>query len=264
MMRSLWTAASGMIGQQYNIDTISNNLSNVNTTGFKKQRAEFEDLLYQTVLMAGTPATEFTEIPTGIQVGHGVKIAATQKMFEQGSLQSTENKTDIALEGEGFFKIQLYDGSYAYTRDGSFKVDSNRQVVTSNGYLLEPPVILPENFIMNTLAISQQGKITVNIVGEEDPVEVGQMEIYRFVNPAGLSSMGGNLFKTTPASGDEIPGIPGMEGLGKVHQGFLEMSNVKVVEEMVNMIVAQRAYEVNSKAIQTSDSMLSTAIGLKR
>lgn len=263
-MRSLWTAASGMIGQQYNIDTISNNLSNVNTTGFKKQRAEFEDLLYQTILMAGTPATEITEIPTGIQVGHGVKIAATQKMFEQGSLQSTENKTDMALEGEGFFKIQLYDGSYAYTRDGSFKIDSNRQLVTSNGYLLEPPVILPENFIMNTLSISQDGRITVKIAGEDDPVEVGQMEIYRFVNPAGLSSIGGNLFKITPASGDEIPGQPAMEGMAKIHQGFLEMSNVKVVEEMVNMIVAQRAYEVNSKAIQTSDSMLNTAIGLKR
>ncbi len=264
MMRSLWTAASGMVGQQFNIDTISNNLSNVNTTGFKKQRAEFEDLLYQTVLMAGTPATEVTEIPTGIQVGHGVKVAATQKLFEQGSLQSTENKLDLALEGEGFFKIQLYDGTAAYTRDGSFKIDSNRQVVTSSGYLLDPPVILPENFIMNTLSISQDGRITVKIVGEEDPVEVGQMEIYRFVNPAGLSSIGGNLFKTTPASGDEIPGQPAIEGMAKVHQGFLEMSNVKVVEEMVNMIVAQRAYEVNSKAIQTSDSMLSTAIGLKR
>ena len=177
MMRSLWTAASGMIGQQYNIDTISNNLSNVNTTGFKKQRAEFEDLLYQTILMAGTPATEISEIPTGIQVGHGVKIAATQKMFEQGSLQSTENKTDLALEGEGFFKIQLYDGSYAYTRDGSFKIDSNRQVVTSSCYLLEPPVILPVNFIMRPLSISQDGKITVKVVGEEDPVGVGQMEI---------------------------------------------------------------------------------------
>ncbi len=264
MMRSLWTAASGMVGQQFNIDTISNNLSNVNTTGFKKQRAEFEDLLYQTQLMAGTPATEVTEIPTGIQVGHGVKVAATQKMFEQGSLQSTENKLDLALEGEGFFKIQLYDGSNAYSRDGSFKIDSNRQVVTSNGYLLEPPVVLPESFIMNTLSISQDGRITVKVVGEEDPIEVGQMEIYRFVNPAGLSSIGGNLFKTTPASGDEIPGQPAIEGMAKVHQGFLEMSNVKVVEEMVNMIVAQRAYEVNSKAIQTSDSMLSTAIGLKR
>ncbi len=151
MMRSLWTAASGMVGQQFNIDTISNNLSNVNTTGFKKQRAEFEDLLYQTQLLAGTPATEVTEVPTGIQVGHGVKVAATQKMFEQGSLQSTENKLDMALEGEGFFKVQLYDGSMSYTRDGSFKVDSNRQVVTSNGYLLEPPIVLPENFIINLI-----------------------------------------------------------------------------------------------------------------
>jgi len=264
MMRSLWTAASGMVGQQFNIDTISNNLSNVNTTGFKKQRAEFEDLLYQTQLLAGTPATEVTEVPTGIQVGHGVKVAATQKMFEQGSLQSTENKLDMALEGEGFFKIQLYDGSMSYTRDGSFKVDSNRQVVTSNGYLLEPPIVLPENFIMNSLSISQDGRVTVKTVGEEGPVEVGQLEMYRFVNPAGLRSIGGNLFKTTPASGEEIAGQPGLDGMAKVHQGFLEMSNVKVVEEMVNMIVAQRAYEVNSKAIQTSDSMLGTAIALKR
>ena len=185
-------------------------------------------------------------------------------MFEQGSLQSTENKLDMAMEGEGFFKVQLYDGSMAYTRDGSFKIDSNRQVVTSNGYLLEPPLVLPDNFIMNTLAISQDGRVTVKIVGEEDPVQVGQLEIYRFVNPAGLRSIGQNLFKTTPASGEEIAGQPGMDGMAKVHQGFLEMSNVKVVEEMVNMIVAQRAYEVNSKAIQTSDSMLGTAIGLKR
>lgn len=264
MMRSLWTAASGMVGQQFNIDTISNNLSNVNTTGFKKQRAEFEDLLYQTILMAGTPATEITEVPTGIQVGHGVKVAATQKLFEQGSLQATDNKLDLAMEGEGFFKIQLYDGSMAYTRDGSFKIDSNRQVLTSNGYMLEPQIILPENFIMETLSISQDGRVTVKVVGEEDPIDMGQLEIYRFVNPAGLRSIGQNLFKITPASGDEIPGQPGMDGMAKVHQGFLEMSNVKVVEEMVNMIVAQRAYEVNSKAIQTSDSMLGTAIGLKR
>ncbi len=264
MMRSLWTAASGMIGQQFNIDTVSNNLSNVNTTGFKKQRAEFEDLLYQTVLMAGTPATEVTEVPTGIQVGHGVKVAATQKMFTQGSLQATGNKLDIAMEGDGFFKIQMYDGTMAYTRDGSFKIDSNRQVVTSNGYLLEPQLVLPENSIMETLSISQDGRITVKIVGEDDPVDIGQMEIYRFVNPAGLQSIGGNLFKTTPASGEEIPGQPGLDGMAKLHQGFLEMSNVKVVEEMVNMIVAQRAYEINSKAIQTSDSMLATAIALKR
>ncbi len=263
-MRSLWTAASGMTSQQFHIDTISNNLANVNTYGFKKMRAEFEDLIYQTELMAGTPATEITEIPTGIQVGHGARVSATQKMFQQGSLQSTENKTDIALEGEGFFKVLLYDGSEAYTRDGSFKVDSNRQLVTSNGYLLEPPVVLPEDFIMDTLSISKDGRISVNVIGDEDPVEVGTMEIYRFVNPAGLSSIGSNLYKTTAASGEEIPGQPGMNGMAKVHQGFLEMSNVKVVEEMVNMIVAQRAYETNSKAIQTSDSMLATAIGLKR
>ncbi len=264
MMRSLWTAASGMVSQQFNIDTIANNLSNVNTTGFKKNRAEFEDLIYQTLLMAGTPATEVTEIPTGIQVGHGVRTAATQKLFSQGSLQSTENKLDLALEGEGFFKVQLYDGSVAYTRDGSFKVDSSRQVVTANGYLLEPPLVLPENFIMNSLSISQDGRVTLKIIGEEDPIEVGQLEIYRFVNPAGLQSIGQNLYKTTPASGEEIPGPPGLNGMAKTHQGFLEMSNVKVVEEMVSMIVAQRAYEVNSKAIQASDSMLATAISLKR
>jgi flagellar basal-body rod protein FlgG len=264
MLRSLWTGASGMIGQQFNIDTISNNLANVNTTGFKKARAEFEDLIYQTILMAGTPATEVTEVPTGIQVGHGVKTAATQKMFQQGSLQSTENKLDIALEGEGFFRIQMYDGSIAYTRDGSFKIDSNRQVVNSNGYLLEPPIVLPENFIMNTLSISQDGRVTVNITGDEEAVDVGQLELVRFVNPAGLSNIGANLYKITPASGEEIAGQPGMEGMAKTHQGFLEMSNVKVVEEMVSMIVAQRAYEINSKSIQTSDSMLATAIGLKR
>lgn len=264
MMRSLWTAASGMVSQQFNIDTISNNLSNVNTTGFKKQRAEFEDLIYQTLLMAGTPATEITEVPTGIQVGHGVKTSATQKLFSQGSLQSTGNQLDLALEGEGFFKVQLYDGTFAYTRDGTLKVDSNKQVVNSNGYLFEPPIVLPENFIMDTLAISQDGRVTVKVVGDDNPIDVGQIEIYRFVNPAGLSSIGGNLFKTTPASGEEIPGQPGLDGMAKTHQGFLEMSNVKVVEEMVSMIVAQRAYEINSKAIQTSDSMLATAISLKR
>lgn len=264
MMRSLWTAASGMITQQFNIDTVANNLSNVNTTGFKKQRAEFEDLLYQTVLLAGTPATEISEVPTGIQVGHGARVSATQKMFTQGSLQQTENKTDIALEGEGFFKVLLYDGSEAYTRDGSFKIDSNRQIVTSNGYFLDPPVILPEDYQPDSLAISQDGRITVKLIGQDDQLEIGQIELYRFINPAGLQNIGQNLFKVTAASGEEIPGQPAFNGMAKTHQGFLEMSNVKVVEEMVNMIVAQRAYETNSKAIQTSDSMLATAIGLKR
>ncbi|MCL1911099.1 MAG: flagellar basal-body rod protein FlgG [Leptospirales bacterium] len=265
MMRSLWTAASGMVGQQFSIDTIANNLSNVNTTGFKKHRAEFEDLLYHTVILAGTPATEITEYPTGIEVGHGVKIAATQKIFEQGSMQETGVRTDLCIGGDGFFKVQLYDGSMAYTRDGSFKLDANLQLVTSNGdFFLEPPIILPPETIRDSLNITQDGKVTVMIPDDDDPVEIGQIEIFRFVNPAGLRSLGQNLYKVTPASGGEISGQPGMEGMGKVYQNFLEMSNVKVVQEMVDMIVTQRAYEANSKAVQTSDSMLGTAIGLKR
>ncbi len=264
MMRSLWTAASGMIGQQFNIDTIANNLSNVNTTGFKQNRPDFEDLLYQTERLAGTPATEQTVIPTGIQVGHGVKPAATQKIFTQGALQSTGNVTDIALEGEGFFRVLQYDGTYGYTRDGSFKIDSSGQIVNSNGLRLLPEIILPEGFVHDSLSISQDGRITVKVAGGDDPIEVGQLEVYRFVNPAGLEAIGENLLKVTNGSGEAIAGRPGFDGMGKVLQNFLEMSNVSVVKEMVNMIVAQRAYELNSRAIQTSDSMLATATTLKR
>jgi flagellar basal-body rod protein FlgG len=264
MMRSLWTAASGMIGQQFNIDTIANNLANVNTTGFKQNRADFEDLLYQTERLAGTPATEQTVIPTGIQVGHGVKPAATQKIFTQGALQSTGNVSDLAIEGEGFFRVLQYDGTYGYTRDGSFKIDSNGQIVNSNGLRLLPEIILPEGFVHDSLSISQDGRITVKIAGSDDPIEVGQIEIYRFVNPAGLQAIGENLLKQTNGSGEAIPGRPGFDGMGKVLQSFLEMSNVSVVKEMVNMIVAQRAYELNSRAIQTSDNMLATATTLKR
>jgi len=263
-MRSLWTAASGMIGQQFNIDTISNNLSNVNTTGFKKNRADFEDLLYQSTRIAGTPATEITVVPTGIQVGHGVKVAATQKIFTQGSLQNTENVSDLAIQGEGFFRILLYDGTYGYTRDGSFKIDSNGQLVTSNGYRVLPEIVLPENFVRESFTVSQDGRVSVKVAGSDEPIEIGQIEIYRFPNPAGLSAIGENLFKVTNASGDPIPGRPGFNGMGTLIQKFLEMSNVSVVKEMVNMIVAQRAYELNSKAIQTSDSMLGIAVNLKR
>jgi flagellar basal-body rod protein FlgG len=264
MMRSLWTAASGMTGQQFNIDTISNNLANVNTTGFKQMRADFEDLLYQTEKLAGTPATEATVVPTGVQVGHGVMPGATQQIFTQGALQATGNTADLAIEGDGFFRVVQFDGTYAYTRDGSFKIDSNGQLVTSDGYKLSPEVILPEGFVSDTLTISQDGRITVKVAGSDDPVEVGQLELYRFVNPAGLQAIGQNLLKVTNATGDAIPGRPGFDGMGKVQQKFLEMSNVSVVKEMVNMIVAQRAYELNSRAIQTSDSMLATATSLKR
>jgi len=264
MMRALWTAASGMTGQQFNIDTISNNLSNVNTTGFKQNRADFEDLLYQTTRVAGTPATEVTVVPTGVQVGHGVKVAATQKIFTQGSLQNTGNVSDLAIQGEGFFRVLLYDGTYGYTRDGAFKIDSNGQLVNSNGYRVMPEVILPDNFVRDSLTISQDGRITVKVAGSDDPLEIGQMELYRFVNPGGLQAIGENLLKVTNASGEAIGSRPGFDGMGKTIHKFLEMSNVSVVQEMVNMIVAQRAYELNSKAIQTSDTMLGIANNLKR
>jgi flagellar basal-body rod protein FlgG len=253
-----------MTGQQFNIDTISHNLSNVNTTGYKKMRADFEDLLYQTLRVAGTPATRDTTVPTGIQVGHGVKVAATQKMYTQGSLQNTGNVLDLAIQGEGFFRVQLYDGSFAYTRDGTFKIDSNGQIVTSNGYKLSPEIIMPAGFQYSDISVSPDGLVTVKRAGEDTPIEVGQILVYRFVNPAGLTNIGENLAKTTAGSGPPIEGRPGFTGMGTLQQGFLEMSNVQVVEEMVNMIVAQRAYELNSRAITTTDSMLSTAVGLKR
>ncbi|MCR4790531.1 MAG: flagellar basal-body rod protein FlgG [Treponemataceae bacterium] len=264
MVRSLWTAATGMNGQQANIDTISNNLSNVNTTGYKKQRVEFEDLLYQTVKTAGTPATEDTVTPVGVQMGTGVKVASTQRMFNQGSMQNTENTTDLCIVGEGFFRVQQYDGSFAYTRDGSFKIDSNGQLVNSNGLRVMPEIIMPENFDINSLKISDDGRVTVKVAGSNDILEVGQMELYRFANPVGLSANGDNLFVPTNASGLAIASRPGFEGAGVTKQKFLEMSNVSVVNEMVQMIVAQRAYEFNSKAIQTSDTMLSAAVNLKR
>ena len=264
MVRSLWTAATGMNGQQTNIDTIANNLSNVNTTGFKKQRAEFEDLLYQTIKTAGTPATEDTITPVGVQMGHGVKVAATLRMFDQGSLQNTGNISDLAVQGEGFFRVLQYDGTYAYTRDGAFKIDSERQLVTSGGLKVLPEITFPGGYRQETLSISQDGRVTVKVGDLDDPVDVGQLELYRFHNPAGLSATGDNLFKQTPASGNSIAGRPGFEGFGKTIHKFLEMSNVSTVAEMVNMIVAQRAYEFNSKAIQTSDNMLQTAASLKR
>ena len=264
MMRSLWTAASGMTGQQFNIDTISHNLSNVNTTGYKKNRADFEDLLYQNRRIAGTPATERTVVPTGIQVGHGVRVAGTQKMFTQGALQQTGVVSDLAIQGEGFFRTLLIDGTYGYTRDGSFKIDGEGQIVTNNGYRLMPEIVLPDEFVRESLTVSQDGRISVKVAGSDEPTEVGQLDIYRFTNPTGLQAIGENTYKVTNASGDAIAGRPGFDGMGKLVHKFLEMSNVSVVNEMVNMIVAQRAYELNSKAIQTSDTMLGIANNLKR
>ncbi len=264
MVRSLWTAATGMNGQQSNIDAISNNLSNVNTTGFKQQRVEFEDLIYQNLKLAGTPATEDTVTPVGIQQGAGVKVAATQRIFTQGSLQNTGVDTDVAIVGEGFIRVQQYDGSYAYTRDGALKIDMTGQLVTSEGFRVMPEIIMPENFDIHTLTITDQGKVTVKVAGDDTPVEVGQLELYRFPNQVGLEAVGDSLFKVTNASGQPIASRPGVDGMGIIKHKFLEMSNVSVVNEMVQMIVAQRAYEFNSKAIQTSDSMLNIAANLKR
>ena len=264
MVRSLWTAATGMNGQQSNIDAISNNLSNVNTTGYKQQRVEFEDLIYQNIKLAGTPATEDTVTPVGIQQGSGVRVAATQRIMSQGSLQNTGVDTDVAIVGEGFFRVQKYDGSYAYTRDGSLKVDSNGQLVTSNGNRILPEIILPEGYDVSTMNITQTGKVSVKVYGGNEPVEVGQLELFRFPNAVGLSADGDNMYVQTAASGKAFGGTPGYEGFGDTRHKFLEMSNVSVVNEMTQMIVAQRAYEFNSKAIQTSDNMLSTAVNLKR
>ena len=265
MVRSLWTGASGMIGQQANIDTISNNLANVNTAGYKKMRADFEDLIYQTVKTAGTPATEDTVVPVGVQMGHGVKLADTQRVFSQGALQNTEVATDMAIQGDGFFRIQMYDGSWAYTRNGNFKVDETGRLVTSNGYWVLPDIIMPENFLPEKITVTQDGRVSVVVPQiDDEPIQIGQIELYRFPNPVGLTAVGENLFKITNASGDPIPGRPGYEGMGSIAHKFLEMSNVAVVREMVDLIVAQRAYEFNSRTIQTSDNMLGTATSLKR
>lgn len=264
MMRSLWTGASGMTGQQFNIDTIANNLSNVNTSGYKAMRAEFEDLIYQTQQTAGTPATDATTRPLGSQVGHGIKLAATQRMFDQGALQNTGVNTDLAITGEGFLRVQMPDGTLGYTRDGSLKIDGNAQMVTNQGFKVQPEIIFPENYIRESVTISTTGEVTVKTPEGDDPITVGQLELYRFVNPAGLSSAGQNIYKETTGSGEFVAARPNTEGMGGLAQGFLEMSSVSSVKEMVNLIVAQRAYEFNSKSVQTSDSMLGTATNLKR
>lgn len=263
-MRSLWTAASGMVGEQFHIDTISNNLANINTTGFKRTRAEFEDLLYQTQRLAGTPSSEVTQHPIGIQTGLGVKVSGTQKFYTQGSLQQTGNVLDVAIENEGFFAVTMPDGTTAYTRDGTFKIDSERNIVTSQGYYLLPRTSLPENFDITSLAISTAGEITVKISGDNEPTEIGSLTLNRFINPAGLTNLGENLVKESPSSGPAVEGTPTLQGFGALRQSFLEMSNVSAITEMVDMIVAQRAYEFNSRAIQTSDNMLGSAVSLKR
>lgn len=264
MIRSLWSAASGMFSQQLNIDTIANNLANVNTTGFKKSRAEFQDLLYQVLQMPGAPVTSGGElqIPVGQQVGLGSKPSAVAKIFTSEGFTQTENPLDLAIEGDGFFQITLPDGNTGYTRDGSFKVDSEGRLVTSDGYLLAQEITIPDDTL--SISISSEGVVSVLQAGNTTPTDLGQIELAKFINPSGLLSQGQNLYLESDASGTPITGNPSSEGFGKVVQGFLEMSNVKVVEEMVRMIVAQRAYELSSKAVQTADEMLAIANALRR
>lgn len=262
MLRTLWIAASGMEAQSLNIDVISNNLANVSTTGFKRSRADFQDLLYQNLRPVGVASSTSTEVPTGIQLGQGTRPVAVQKIFLQGDYQNTQNELDLAIEGDGFFQVLQPNGETAYTRAGAFKLDKDGRIVTSDGFPLEPETTVPNDSL--SISVGTDGTISVKKAGQSEPTEIGTIQMVRFVNPAGLQSIGRNLELQTSASGEPITGIGGENGFGTIAQGFLEMSNVSVVEEMVNMIVAQRAYEINSKAIQTADEMLQIANNLKR
>ncbi|KTD63868.1 flagellar basal-body rod protein FlgG [Legionella spiritensis] len=254
MQPALWVSKTGLDAQEKNIANIANNLANVNTTGFKKGRAVFEDLIYQNLRQAGAQSTQSTEIPTGINMGTGVHMVATQKLFNQGSIQNTQNALDVAIEGRGFFQVLLPDGTQAYTRDGTFQQDSQGQLVTANGNVVQPPVNIPEQTL--SLTIGKDGTVSALVAGNTAPTQIGTIQLTDFINPAGLQPMGQNLFLETVASGAAQTDIPGNSGLGTLLQGSLEASNVNVVEELVNMIQAQRSYEITAKGIQTVDNML--------
>ncbi|MDC8784291.1 flagellar basal-body rod protein FlgG [Roseateles koreensis] len=254
MIRSLWIAKTGMEAQQTQLDTISNNLANVGTNGYKRSHAVFEDLIYQNLRQSGANTTEQTQLPTGLQVGLGVRPVATSRIYSQGSLQQTTNNLDLAIKGNGFFQIQQPDGTTAYTRDGSFQLDAAGQIVTSNGYTVLPGITIPNN--AQSVTIGNDGTVSITVPSSATPQTLGQIQLANFVNPAGLDPKGQNLFTETASSGTPNTGAPNANGLGALQQGFVETSNVNVVEELVSMIQTQRAYELNSKAVQTSDQML--------
>lgn len=257
MAQALWVAKTGLDAQQTRLSVISNNLANVNTFGFKKDRAVFNDLLYQTVRQPGSQSSQSTELPSGLMTGTGVRVVATEKMHSQGSVFQTENPLDVAISGNGFFEILMPDGSTAYTRDGSFQRDSQGQIVTANGFILQPAITIPAD--TQTLSIANDGTVSALISGSTSPTQIGTLQISDFINPTGLQPIGDNLFKETASSGTPQAGTPGLTGLGTLVQGSLESSNVNVVEELVNMIETQRAYEMNAKAIETTDQMLQYA-----
>jgi flagellar basal-body rod protein FlgG len=254
MIRSLWISKTGLDAQQTQLDVVANNLANVGTTGFKRSRVAFEDLLYQNIRQAGANSSQQTQLPTGLQIGTGVRPVATPRMFTQGNLQQTGNQLDLAINGQGFLQIQLPDGTTGYTRDGSLHTDANGALVTSSGFALTPAITIPAN--AQSVTVGQDGTVTVTVPGQTAPQNIGQIQLASFINPGGLESKGQNLFVETAASGTASTNAPGTNGLGLLNQGFLETSNVNVVEELVSMIQTQRAYEINSKAIQTSDQML--------
>ncbi|MDQ6619001.1 MAG: flagellar basal-body rod protein FlgG [Pseudomonadota bacterium] len=254
MIRSLWIAKTGLDAQQTQLDVVSNNLANVSTSGFKRSRAVFEDLLYQTLRQPGAQSSQQTQLPTGLQLGTGVRSVATERVFTQGNLQQTGNSLDVAINGQGFLQVQLPDGSTAYSRDGSLHTDSQGQLVTSSGYPMQPAITIPAN--AQTITIGRDGTVSVALAGQAAPTQVGSLQLANFLNPAGLQARGENLYIETAASGAPTTNAPGANGLGTIQQGFIETSNVNVVEELVNMIQTQRAYEINSKAVQTSDQML--------
>ena len=261
MIRSLYTSATGMKANQLYIDNISNNLANVNTTGFKKSKLEFQELLYQTLVEPGSGAVDGAKSPAGLQLGLGVRSVANQKIFGQGNLQETKNPFDMAITGVGFLQVQMPNGEIGYTRDGSFKISNDGTLVTSQGFPLEPQISIPDG--AHDIQIDAQGKVSVFLQDSGTTEEIGQIEMVKFLNEGGLRSMGNNIYQSSPASGEAEVGNPGSSGIGTLAQGFLEASNVELVEEMVNMIVAQRAYEISAKAIQTSDSMLQLANQLR-
>jgi flagellar basal-body rod protein FlgG len=257
MNAALWAAKTGLDAQQTEMAVISNNLANVNTTGFKQDRAVFEDLLYQNQTQAGADTSQTTQAPSGMSIGTGVRVVSTEKDYSQGSLTQTGNPLDLAIQGQGFFQIQMPDGTIAYSRDGTFQTNAQGQLVTSSGYLLQPGITIPQG--AQSVTIGSDGTVSVTLAGQSAPTQVGQLQLANFINPAGLAPIGGNLLEQSAASGSPQTGSPGTNGFGTLSQGQLESSNVNVVEELVNMIQTQRAYEMNSKAINTVDQMLQYA-----
>ncbi|MBI5461108.1 MAG: flagellar basal-body rod protein FlgG [Gammaproteobacteria bacterium] len=254
MNKAMWIAMTGLEAQQTRMSVISNNLANVNTMGFKRDRAVFEDLLYQTVRQPGAQSSQDTQLPSGLMMGTGVRTVATEKLHTQGNIVQTNNSFDVAIQGRGFLQVQMPDGSLGYTRDGALQIDSSGQLVNAMGYLIDPAITIPDN--AQSVTIGTDGTVSVAVQGQAQPSQIGTLQLTDFVNPSGLQPIGNNLFVETASSGSPTAGNPGLNGLGTVVQGALETSNVNVVEELVNMIEAQRAYEMNSKAISTSDRML--------